>query len=40
MNQSACCGLPAGPYAMRLSAAAYKGWRFRLQALPDDLKAR
>jgi hypothetical protein len=32
--------LPAGPYAMRLSSAAYKSWRFRLQRPAADLEAR
>jgi lipoxygenase/linoleate 9S-lipoxygenase len=29
-----------GAYAMRLSSVAYKSWRFKLQALPDELASR
>lgn len=30
----------AGKFGMRLTSVVYKSWRFRTQALPEDLKAR
>lgn len=33
-------GFTPGPYAIRLSSAAYKFWRFTHQALPTELASR
>eukprot|EP00775_Hariotina_reticulata_P007333 gene7333-7545_t len=33
-------GFTPGPYAIRLSSAAYRFWRFSNQALPNELKSR